>query len=140
MEIVTIRTFDNYFNANITLTRLQDAGIECYLKDEFTVTIDPILSNAIGGIKLVVKDVDVKQALAMLEEMDAIYRQSAVCPQCGNKGLEYISKPGAKNTLTALFTWFLSSYAVAPEQVYQCSKCGWEGKQLPASNIDLNEE
>lgn len=48
MQPVIIRTFDNYFSANIILTRLQDSGIRCFLKDEYTVTIDPILSNAIG--------------------------------------------------------------------------------------------
>ncbi len=58
MNMVTLRTFDNYFLANITLTRLQNAGINCFLKDEHTVTMDPILSNAIGGIKLVVKEED----------------------------------------------------------------------------------
>ena len=55
MDLVILKTFDSYFLANITLTKLHAAGIECYLQDEFTVTIDPILSNAIGGIKLVVK-------------------------------------------------------------------------------------
>ena len=29
-------------------------GIRCWLKDENTVTIDPILTNAIGGIKVMV--------------------------------------------------------------------------------------
>ena len=32
------------------LTRLQSEGVECYLEDENTVTIDPMLSGAIGGI------------------------------------------------------------------------------------------
>ena len=58
MKLVTLRSFDNYFTANITLTKLHADGIECYLKDENTVTIDPMLSNAIGGIKLVVKNED----------------------------------------------------------------------------------
>ena len=60
-----VKTFDNYFNANIILTKLQAAGIECYLQDEFTVTIDPILSNAIGGIKLVVKKEDGAETLRL---------------------------------------------------------------------------
>ncbi|MEP6673850.1 MAG: hypothetical protein ABJA78_01800 [Ferruginibacter sp.] len=139
MDLVTIRTFDNYFNANIVLTRLQDAGIECYLKDEFTVTIDPLLTNAIGGIKLVIKDTDINDVSKMLEEMDTIYRDAAVCPDCGHKGLDQISKPGTKNFVTAFFTWMFSSYAVAPEKIYQCPKCGWEGKQLPAIKEFIEE-
>jgi hypothetical protein len=58
MELVTVRTFNNYFSANIMLSKLKDGGIRCYLKDEFTVTVDPILSNAVGGIKLVVNKDD----------------------------------------------------------------------------------
>ena len=54
MELITIRTFNNYFSANILLTKLRDAGIQCYLKDEYTVTMDPLLTNAVGGIKLVI--------------------------------------------------------------------------------------
>ncbi len=54
MDLITIRTFQNYFFAHILLTKLRSVGIECYLKDEFTVTTDPFLSNALGGIKLVV--------------------------------------------------------------------------------------
>ncbi len=139
MELITIRTFDNYFSASIVLTRLRDSGIECFLKDEFTVTIDPLLSNAIGGIKLVVKDADVKDALAMLEEIDAAYRAAATCPKCGSTGLEYISKPGASNTITALLTWTFFRYAIAPDMIYHCESCGWEGKQLPDNHEPLEE-
>ena len=131
MDLITIRTFDNYFTASIILTRLQDAGIECYLKDEFTVTIDPLLTNAIGGIKLIVKDTDGPAAMKMLEEIDTDFRQAAVCPNCGHEGLERISKPGVTNTVTAVLTWLFSNYAIAPVQVYQCPDCGWEGKSLP---------
>ena len=78
--MITLRSFDNYFLANITLTKLQDAGVECYLKDENTVTIDPILSNAIGGIKLVVKEQDAAEARELLQQFDEEYLKSVKCP------------------------------------------------------------
>ena len=56
MDLITVRTFQNYFSAQILLTKLRSAGVECYLKDEFTVTMAPFLSNGLGGIKLVVKN------------------------------------------------------------------------------------
>lgn len=131
MELVTLRTFDNFFKANITLTKLHAAGVECYLKDEYTVTIDPILTNAIGGIKLVVKTEDVAHVKKLLEEYDEAYLQSATCPRCGSNSFSYISKPGVANYVTAIFTWLFSSYAVAPDYVYQCGKCGFESERLP---------
>ncbi|MBC7890282.1 MAG: hypothetical protein H7Z13_20595 [Ferruginibacter sp.] len=131
MNLVTVITFDNYFLANIILTKLHAAGMECYLKDEYTVTIDPIISNAIGGIKLVVKKEDEATVVQLLKQYDEEYMQSATCPKCGSNSFTYITKPGATNYLTAIFTWIFSSYAVAPEYVYQCGKCGYESERLP---------
>ena len=39
INLVTVKTFDSYFLANIILGRLRSEGIECYLKDEATITI-----------------------------------------------------------------------------------------------------
>jgi predicted RNA-binding Zn-ribbon protein involved in translation (DUF1610 family) len=141
MIIITLRSFDNYFLASITLTKLQDAGVECYLKDEHTVTIDPILSNAIGGIKLVVKEQDAEEAKKILQQFDEEYLQSVKCPQCGAAQITLVTKPGASNFITAIFTWMFSSYAVAAENIYQCGKCGYESKTMPntVNEDDLHE-
>jgi len=135
MEMVTIKSFDNYFTANIIFGKLQDAGIDCYLKDEYTVTIDPILSNAIGGIKLVVNISDADIATKLLAQYDEEYLKSVKCPNCGGNNILLISKPGAGNFITAIFTWLFSSYAVAPEKIYQCQDCKYESEKLP-SGID----
>lgn len=131
MELVTVRTFDNYFSANIILTRLQADGIECYLKDENTVTIDPILTYAIGGIKLVVKKEDEEKVMKLLEAYHSEYMRSATCPRCRSNSFVQITKPKATNYLTAILTWLFSSYAIAPEYVYQCGNCGYECDTLP---------
>ena len=133
MDLVTVKTFDNYFLANITLTKLHAAGVECYLKDEYTVTIDPILTNAIGGIKLVVKKADEAMVKNLLATYDKEYLQAATCPQCGSNQFVHIAKPGATNYLTAILTSIFASYAIAPDYVYQCEKCGYETERLPDS-------
>lgn len=135
MNLVIVKTFDNYFNANIILTKLQAAGIECYLQDEFTVTLDPILTNAIGGIKLVVKSDDEDNAMQLLKQYEEDYRKSATCPRCGSNSFSYVAKQSAPNFLTAIFTWLFSSFALAPDYVYQCSNCGYESERLP-ENMD----
>ena len=131
MELITIKTFDNYFSASIILTRLQHDGVECYLKDEHTVTIDPILTNAIGGIKLVVKKEDEQKALELLSVYQTEYMQNAICPKCGGKSFSYVTKKEPGNYLTALVTWIFSSYALALHYVYQCNNCGYECETLP---------
>ena len=134
MELVTVKTFDNYFLASIILTRLQSDGIECYLKDEHTVTIDPILSNAIGGIKLVVKKEDEAAANKLLDAYHLEYMLSATCPKCGSNSFSQVTKKEAVNYVTALLIWAFSSYAIAPKYVYQCSNCGYECETLPDAN------
>jgi rubredoxin len=131
METVVLKTFDNYFSANIILTRLQDAGIHCYLKDEYTVTIDPILSNAIGGIKLAVDIRDESAARILLQQFHNDYVRSAVCPKCNLHRIEYVASQKPMNIVSTILTWFFSSYAVSPEMIYKCSNCGYESKILP---------
>jgi hypothetical protein len=138
METVTLKSFDNYFSANIILTKLQDAGINCYLKDEYTVTIDPILSNAIGGIKLTVNLDDVPIASKLLEQFEEEYLRSVECPQCNGNNISLISRPGTGNFITAILTWLFTSYAVAPEKIYQCQDCKYESETLPENKTDLN--
>ncbi|HEY8690531.1 MAG TPA: hypothetical protein VIM07_14945 [Chitinophagaceae bacterium] len=134
MELVTIQTFDNFFSANIQLTRLRSAGIECYLKDEYTVTIDPLLSNAIGGIKLVVRKSEERNVRKLLREMNAESDSKLLCPQCGSHKFILVPKRSAENLLAAISTWLFSSYAVSAENVYQCTDCGYESETLPKEN------
>ncbi len=63
---IILMTFDNYISAHITMGRLKEEFINCYLQDEHTVTIDPLLSNAIGGIKLMVAEQQAERALEIL--------------------------------------------------------------------------
>lgn len=68
MDFIQIRAFDNYIQAHIALGRLQEEYINCYLKDENTVTIDPLLNYAVGGIKLMVAASQAERALEILNE------------------------------------------------------------------------
>lgn len=131
MDFVTVRTFQNYFSAHITLTKLRDAGIQCFLKDEFTVTVDPILSNAVGGIKLVVAKDQEEAAFQLLNEFDEAYRKTVACPRCGSKSIELVPKQTTGNLATAILTWLFGNYAISAKNVYRCSSCGYESESLP---------
>lgn len=69
-KFIEIRAYDNYIYAHIILGRLQDSGIICHLKDEFTVTIDPLLSPMLGGIKVMVAEQQVARAEEILAESE----------------------------------------------------------------------
>lgn len=138
MQTVVVKTFDNYFSANIILTRLQDEGITCYLFDENTVTIGPILSNAIGYIKLVVDKKDERIARETLARFEEEQLQSVQCPKCFNNDFQLISKPSQENLLTRILNKLFSNNAIAQDEIYQCRQCGYETKSLPQNVAAYN--
>lgn len=68
IRFICLNSFDNYVHAHIALGKLQEEYINCYLQDEHTVTIDPLLSNAIGGIKLMVAEPQLLRATDILND------------------------------------------------------------------------
>jgi hypothetical protein len=68
MAFVCIRRYDTYVPAHIALGKLLHAGIKAHLQDEHTVTIDPLLNLAVGGIKLFVLNEEVEIAEKILNE------------------------------------------------------------------------
>lgn len=138
MEMVVIHRFNNYISANITLSRIRDAGIPAALLDEVTVTLDPILSNAIGGIKLAVRADFAEQAMEFLRLLEKERMATALCPKCGSQNIELVTKQAPGNMITAILTWFLGSYAIAPQKVYQCQNCGYECDNFPENTTSYN--
>ena len=129
---VAIRSYDNYIPANLVLQRLEEEGIRAWLQDEHTVTIDPILSNAIGGIKLMVYHEQVSRAQALLQEMELEYKQAAKCPHCGSTNVHFVTQStNPANWLSAIASWLVGNYAVSVKQVYHCFDCGYEFENLP---------
>jgi len=139
MEFVPIRTFTNYISANILLMKLQAGGIVCFLKDENTVTMDPLLAVAVGGIKLMVKKEDVAEVLRILSQFDQEFRNKAVCPRCGSHNIDLVPKRTAANMVAAVLSWLFSSYAVSAEDVYKCANCGYESERLNESVKSMDE-
>jgi hypothetical protein len=71
MNLVTIKTFSYDHETLIYEPKFQSEGIDYFLKDQKTVAIDPLVSNAIGGIKLQVKPEDENRARALVAEIES---------------------------------------------------------------------
>lgn len=69
MDFVTIIAFATYFDAAPVKSRLESEGINCFLRDEHSATINPVLNNSIGGIKLDILAKDYEAARAILLDM-----------------------------------------------------------------------
>jgi Putative prokaryotic signal transducing protein len=66
-KLETVLTCMNTAEAMLTVQRLQNAGIESFVADDNIVSMDFLLGNAIGWIKVQVRDEDADRALELLE-------------------------------------------------------------------------
>ncbi len=132
MDYIELRSFDNYIEANIVLNMLQHQNINCHLKDEHIITVDPLLSPALGGIKLMVHHSQVERAWDMLEKAEHNYLKTIPCPVCKAHALEIVSVT-KKHTckLAALASMILNGHSVEVTKMYRCTKCGYDFKELP---------
>ena len=130
MDFVSIWSFDNYVSAHIASGRLKEEGIDNWLKDENTVTLDPILTNAVGGIKIMVAESNAKKALGLLNELHQSHKATTPCPRCGSSDIELVTTPRkASNWLSAILGFITFNYAMGAEQVLHCFNCSHEYPQ-----------
>ena len=125
--MVHLDTFTNYIEANIIKGRLEEENINCWLRDENTVTIDPILTNAVGGIKLMVAEAQADRAVALLQQFRKEKKALIKCPNCGSDNVEFVSTPRKpSNWLGAIAGFLLGDLAMPVDKVYHCFDCGKE--------------
>ncbi|GAO42263.1 putative signal transducing protein [Flavihumibacter petaseus] len=124
MEFRVVRTYDNYIEANLQLNLLKDHHINCYLRDEYTVTIDPLLSPAIGGMKLMVSEADWGRAIELLEITENEYLRTVQCPKCGATTIEkIITVKEDRRKWVQVFRRFLGNPPAELSIAYRCATC-----------------
>jgi len=135
MEYIQLRSFDNYIEANIVLNMLRHENINCHLKDENIITLDPLLSPALGGMKLMVHHAHVERAWDLMDKAEEQYLKSIPCPVCKAHALKMVSYTRKfKCKLSALINMLLKGQTVELKKMYQCSVCGYDFKELPTEN------
>lgn len=65
-KLVQIASFVYPWEAHLAQGRLASKGIQAFVFDEGIVTAHPFISNAVGGVKLMVHRSDAERALAVL--------------------------------------------------------------------------
>lgn len=105
-KIVTLARFSSHPEYYVIQSRLESEGIEVFLGDDYSVSINPFISNATGGIKLNVRASQAEEALAVLkdfnenkqeqEDENEIMVQNRIfiktfneCPKCESENVFY---------------------------------------------------
>jgi len=99
-----VRSYSDAFSAHIAQSRLESEGIKALVVDENLVTNDPLLSIAVGGVKVVVSEHDVEAAREILE--DKVEVEESSCPSCGSSRVQKLHAGRRSAFLTLLFLGF----------------------------------
>jgi len=76
--------------ADLIKSRLELHGIAAFIPDEGMATANPLLGNAIGGIRVQVSDDDFAQAREIIGEVDQpVEKGDLICPSCGSDDTEH---------------------------------------------------
>lgn len=125
----TVAVYQYLSEAQIAKGRLEAEGIQVFMTDHFTVNIDPLMSQALGGIKLKVFQKDEAEAKEILESI-ANYSQDDQgqkihCPNCDSTKIDYFTTIRNFKALLAfigslLFAGVLPIYT---KYEYRCENC-----------------
>lgn len=133
MTFETIKVFSNAMEAHILKAALEGQGITCYLFDENIVSMNPLYSNVVGGIKLKVASEDKEIALQVLKEIDETpYTDNddhvIKCPKCLSTNI-VAGHQTARGWLPKLWFFIAISIGIFPlnhKRVYRCKDCDTE--------------
>lgn len=137
-NIIVLTTYPNPLDAHLARTRLEAAGIPCFLSNEALVTLNVMYSPAAGGVRLHVYARDAERAAEVLHGLPYMYanigglasnpdetpRDSGAgltCPRCGS------SDVGSDVAVTA--SWWARLRAelrrqLGNELTHHCYSCG----------------
>ena len=125
----TVARFQYSSEAQIFKGRLEAEGIQVFLGDQWTIDTDPLVSNAIGGIKLKVYSRDEAEALKILDSVNKYSLtdegEAMHCPACGSKQVQYYTNvKGVKSFFFFLLSFLMYALPIYTRRDYHCENCG----------------
>lgn len=66
VKLIAVRRFRDLPEALVAKGMLDSAGVKCFLSDENTIRLDWLWSNALGGVRLWVREDDLPDAATLL--------------------------------------------------------------------------
>ena len=132
-KLVTVASFSEPIKAHLASAKLEAEGIEYFIIDENIVGMYWLYSQAVGGVKLQVREKDAEKATQLLQtgsqKQDAVVEKKEpvkqgsdiCCSKCGSVDIEYEKYSKKTFFLTILFLGFPVSYF---KNEYRCNSCG----------------
>jgi len=126
-----VRSYQYSSEAQIFCGKLESEGIEVYLRDNHIVDSNPIWSNAVGGVKLFVREEDFEKAneiLSTVSQYSLDEKNNLIkCPNCGAEKVEMITSiRDAKSLIAFVFSLLFVLIPFYSKYRYKCSYCKTE--------------
>ncbi|MFD2892387.1 DUF2007 domain-containing protein [Flavobacterium chuncheonense] len=124
-----VATYQYSSEAIIFKGKLESEGISVYMRDNLTIDTDPLVSNAIGGVKLYVEYDDYEKALSILGEIPKFAMSDngslIACPNCKANEVQLLTiVDDAKSFFSMLFALMLVVLPFYIKRKYKCDACG----------------
>ena len=104
-----LAVFEYSTEAHVTKSKLDSEGFDTLLMDEKTIDSDPLISNAIGGVKLLVHKNDYEKAAVIYNEIRTYQKDEngndILCTNCKSNRV-LIAPIQRKNVFYMLFPFF----------------------------------
>lgn len=126
-----VATYQYSSEAIIFKGKLESEGIEVFMRDNLTIDTDPLVSNAIGGVKLYVASADYQRAIAILDEISKYTLNNEgeliSCPNCKEKKIQLLSVvDDAKSFFSMLLALLFAVLPFYVKRKYKCDACGYQ--------------
>ena len=118
-DYTILAVFEYSTEAQLIKSKLDSEGIKTMLMDEKTIDSDPLISQAIGGVKLLVHNDDIEKASKVYNQIRRYEKDEAgnniVCPNCKSTRV-LVAEAQRKSFFFMLFPFFES-------RKYICNDC-----------------
>ena len=127
----TIATYQYSSEAQIMRGRLEADGIDVFLQDAVTIDTDPLVSNAIGGVKLKVRAEDALKAQHIIGSMNRYALddegEGINCPNCESEKVNlYSTIKDFKSFFAFIIGVSTGTLPFHTRYKYRCEHCNHE--------------
>ena len=128
VEWIEVARYVYSSEAQIFKGKLEAEGIQVHLNDEYTIDTDPLMSHAIGGVKLKVRKEDREAALKILESLPSYslneQGEYIKCPKCASPEIDYFTTINdIKSFLAFVGGWLFAALPFYTAYEYRCANC-----------------
>lgn len=142
-DLVTVARYDSSIRAHIVKAHLEGHDMVCFVFDAHMIDLNPLVSNALGGVKIKVREKDAEEAIRLIQALeDAPYTDDndevIACPNCGSTSYytHFNSMRDARSIIAFLIAFWTFVFPIYRKRVLRCKECDTEFDQETTKQLE----